>query len=296
MLNRYSKPSLVAAITLAAMSLFYLFFVYEFDGTVAFYLDNFFSGSRFWYLIAPLSSILLTLFLKKEKGSPIQKLIPLFPFLISLTFLTFFNLDYFSPVAIPFYFISVIFTALYIVKPSQFISTQFTSLRFKLIIFSLFFLQLTFFISELWGLVEWVGLVFYSIKESIPWLGSLLLIGLIIGQSPSPSSNKNSKHQPSDQTFKNNTVVSSLLDPKNPLWLEILRYTVIIWSSLVFVSTFLFLIIYLSNWNGLNFLVLVGSLIVSIVLAFLNLTLGMISLNLLFNIQAIRVSLEKTNK
>ena len=294
MLNQYSKPTLIAAITLTAMSLFFLFFVYSwYLDWVAFDLDDVFSFDRFWYFIAPLSSIPLTLFLRRENGLPIQKLIPILPFLISLSILTIFG--FFSSIGIFFYFISVIFTTLYIFKPSQFIATQFTSLRFKIIILPLVFLQLSLFIFNYAGYLNPTALVFYSIKETIPWLGSLLLIGLIIGQPPSSLKDKNLKQPHYHKAFKNNTVVSSLLDPKNPLWLEILRYSVMISSFFIFVTTFLFLVVYFSNWNGFNFFVFVGSLIGSIVLAFLNLILGMISLNLLFNIQAIRISLEKTN-
>ena len=138
------------------------------------------------------------------------------------------------------------------------------------------------------------GVLYYSIKYSIPWLGTLFLIGLV--NEKSPEVDRKSKKNYSNHRTNNNSFIVNLLNPKNPLWLEILRYSVIVSSVLIFISAFFFLNIYFSNLFGFEFLLLIFSLIIAIVLAFLNLLFGMISLNLFFNVQSIRISLEKNDQ
>lgn len=78
-----------------------------------------------------------------------------------------------------------------------------------------------------------------------------------------------------------------LLDPKNPLWLEILRYVVIgMTAVLVIASTIGFI---LSVLQGAIFFA-IGALIGGAIGATLFYVIGMISLNTLFNIQQIRIN------
>jgi hypothetical protein len=60
----------------------------------------------------------LVLFLKKDNVSPINKLIPLIPFLISLILLSFEAFIYFDFFTIIFHLLGMIFTLLFIFKPS----------------------------------------------------------------------------------------------------------------------------------------------------------------------------------
>lgn len=78
-----------------------------------------------------------------------------------------------------------------------------------------------------------------------------------------------------------------LLDPKNPLWLDILRYVVIIVTILLAIASTLGFI--LSILQGEIFYA-IGALLGGALSAALFYVMGMISLNTLFNIQQIRIN------
>ncbi len=78
-----------------------------------------------------------------------------------------------------------------------------------------------------------------------------------------------------------------LLDPKNPLWLEILRYLVIGLVALLLLASAIGFI--LNILQGMIFFA-IGTLLGGMIGAALFYVIGMISLNTLFNIQQIRIN------
>jgi hypothetical protein len=83
-----------------------------------------------------------------------------------------------------------------------------------------------------------------------------------------------------------------IFDPKNPLWLEILRYLVIFGTSLLLFGgiIFAFVIAFRSYIFFGAIVVFLFFSIASIVVATVYYILGMVSLNLLYNVQQIRVN------
>ena len=86
-----------------------------------------------------------------------------------------------------------------------------------------------------------------------------------------------------------------ILDPKNPIWLEILRLTVVGMTALILVlGTISSLTLWFGQFNMITnlFRVILG-LFTTAVSAGLTLVVGMISLNALYNIQQIRINTDK---
>lgn len=83
-----------------------------------------------------------------------------------------------------------------------------------------------------------------------------------------------------------------IFDPKNPLWLEILRYLVIFGTSLLLIGgvIFAFVIAFQAYIFLAGLVVFLFISIISIVVATVYYILGMVSLNLLYNVQQIRVN------
>jgi hypothetical protein len=137
--------------------------------------------------------------------------------------------------------------------------------------------------------------IFFSLPftlSSVIWIAQTFTLSLVFIDKE-----RNTMKSGKNPSFKMNF----LFDPKNPVWLAILRIFVISTSILILISGIiasLFLSLESYYWTedvgatlGLFFLYLTGTIITTTIVHIL----GMVSLNLLFNVQAIRMNLEQKN-
>jgi hypothetical protein len=91
-----------------------------------------------------------------------------------------------------------------------------------------------------------------------------------------------------NKNYKKKFFEKAIFDPKNLIWLEIFRFTIIIPAFLSFLLGFLgTLVTLLDEGEAYYFPLLLASILYYIV--------GMVSLNLFYNVQQIRVNTSKNN-
>jgi uncharacterized membrane protein len=93
-----------------------------------------------------------------------------------------------------------------------------------------------------------------------------------------------------NENYKKKFFEKSIFDPKNLIWLEILRFTIIIPAFLAFLLGFILTVDTLLGGGRPYYapvLLLLASILYYIV--------GMVSLNLFYNVQQIRVNTSKNN-
>ena len=89
-----------------------------------------------------------------------------------------------------------------------------------------------------------------------------------------------------------NFLSHSIFDPKNPIWLKILRYLVIFTPFVVFVGGALYLYL-LGRFNVVFFLFY---LLIDVIVSASLFVSGMITLGALTNLQELRINTSKTSK